>query len=81
MNTSVIKFRIVTWIAESSGGPSGHYVMKDIKESNASITGLQKQMKDLNELFDYISQFLDPDKQIDLEELVGIFFFGWFRRW
>ncbi|XP_069680061.1 A-kinase anchor protein 9-like isoform X4 [Periplaneta americana] len=63
------------WGSIISGGPDGQYVPINIildilmNGSNAFIAHLQKQLRHLNEIIDYMSQFLDPDKRIELEEM------------
>lgn len=39
---------------------------------NAQFAALAKQVDDLNKRVDYMSQFLDPDKLEELEEIVSL---------
>ncbi|XP_069677410.1 putative leucine-rich repeat-containing protein DDB_G0290503 isoform X2 [Periplaneta americana] len=63
------------WGRIISRGPDSQYVPFNVildilmNGSNAFIAHLQEQLRHLNELIDYMSQFLDPDKRRELEEM------------
>lgn len=70
---------IVIELQTTSGGSLGRFIPLEVtmdimmSQSDAVIARLRKQLKDRDELFDYMSQYLDPDQRMELQVMVSIF--------